>query len=195
MKKDLVMIMLMSLAMHGCDHDYCEDSGVYLYKFEGEDYANNVCVDGRGRTGELVPCKLHNGYYYGGNVGVPEPDGINVMSDGYGKWTWLWDVYYLSFTYDDMDAGRAPADWRENWRNYVIAHTPYAEVYTGPWNCSETGAPTGKKEQRKFECNDNSLRKHAYFRLDTAKVNKIIDKGEMDKRFIRINVIKTPDSL
>ena len=193
MKKYLVMIMLLSFTLYGCDRDYCTDSGVYLYKFEEDDYSNNVCVTYRGSSENLVPYKLHNGYYYGGNVAVPEPDGVNVVSEGYGKWTWVWDVYYLSFTYDDIDAGRAPADWQENWRNYVIAHTPYAEVYAGPWNCTPSG--TGRKEQRRYECRDTSLRKHAYFRLDTAKVNKIIDKGEMDKYFTKINVIKTPDGL
>lgn len=193
MKKNLVIIMLMSLTLHGCDIYGCSDSYVYLYKFEEEDYANNVCVDFLGSMVPYVPCKLHNGYYYGGSVGYPIPVEETCIGYDYGKWSWVWDVYYLSFTYDDINAGRAPSDWLENWRNYVIAHTPYAEVYAGPWNC--TGGPASKREKMKFRGTDTTLRKHSYFILDTTKVNKIIDKGQMDELFTKLNVTKTPDSL
>ena len=195
MKKfiNIGIISALLLALHACQHGTCDEPEGYVYKFEdGKDYSNNVCVHPRLPLSYqiYVPCKLHDGYYWGGNVDFG-PSGSIWDTTARDDYVYIWDVYYLSFTYDDVAKGRAPSDWQENWRNYVIAHTPFAEIYAGPWHCFGFKNPASK-----FRRGDSTMKKYDQtYRLDTTKVNKLIDKGKLgEEYFTKMDFIKTPDA-
>lgn len=195
MKKFIYIGMVSALffAAQACDHGTCDQPYGYVYKFElGKDYSKNVCVNASDPPSiqTFIPCKLHDGYYWGGNLQfgpVSEKWDTSSIDDI----LYIWDVYYLSFTYDDVANDRAPSDWQENWRNYVIAHSPWAEIYAGPWHCFGLKNPGSK-----FKSGDSTMKKYAYYWIDTTKVNKLIDKGELGyEYFKRMDFIKTPDRM
>ena len=91
--------------------EYCS---MYVYKFmEGKDYSDHVIVISPLRKGDssayyitgYEPIKLHGGYYLGGNIpALHDPEMI----------------YYLTFTYSDLESGNVEEEWLDHWWDYRI---------------------------------------------------------------------------
>ena len=112
----------------------------FVYKFpEGKDLSQNVMIltSYHGEDDTVIymhgyrPIPLHKGYYLDGPI-ITTKGGVKTF-------------YYLTITYDDIDNGTAPSDWKENWRDYVIpcmtrygVYCAYEELwYRGYLSCED----------------------------------------------------------
>lgn len=130
-RRYLYLLLLGAVAMTACETpcqrrfriggpDYC---ATFVYKFpEGKDLSQNVMILTRYQGRDTVifmqgyrPIPLHNGYYLDGPILSPSR-GIEPF-------------YYLTITYDEIDNGTAPIDWKEHWQDYVIPCTNRYNIY------------------------------------------------------------------
>lgn len=90
---------------------------------------------------------LHNGYY------------LFVDPINYTQWA------YMPFTYDDLDNGNVPRDWKQNWEQYYdTIHNPYEVMYViCSSNCDKCDVP--------FRCDTCSSTHY----LDTIILNRIVE--------------------
>ena len=120
MKKGALFFLLfiLSLVVSSCcvgarmDRDH---RLISLFKFNpGEDYADHLWAHNRGiMRGIEKPIALDSGYYMTNYTSYPRSD-----------------IYFLTFTYDDLDSNLIPEDWQSHWEDYVLAKNPFEQFFT-----------------------------------------------------------------
>lgn len=156
----------------------------FVYKFpEGQDLSNNVMIyasltpsvegsdlEFRDYIHGYRPIPLHDGYFLDGPI--PKlPDS--------------WSIYYMSFTYDDLDRGNVPEDWKTNLKNYIVPcwinanYTPFAELYSYAF-CDCDDEPCGYRRSELYNENytlETPIMEDVH--IDTNLLNLWIDNGEL----------------
>jgi len=151
MKKYYFLIGLLAIFFSSCESRCMQETRIdgykyyscFVYKFrEGMDLSNNVMIMVRGNNviyeHGYRPIPLHDGYYLDGPI---------------RRATYVEPFYYLSFTYDDIENGTAPANWESHWRDYLIpcwvdgaTYDPYENFcYYGYCECPDE--PCGYRHQ------------------------------------------------
>lgn len=89
---------------------------ISLFRFNsGEDYADHLWGNQSGgiMIGIKRPIALDSGYYMTNYTTYPRTD-----------------IYFLTFTFDDLDSNRIPEDWQSHWEDYVLAKNPFEQFFT-----------------------------------------------------------------
>ena len=144
----ILVVFVLSACESKCERQMRIDGPSYactfVYKFpEGRDLSNNIMItvryDGRDTLFESFyegyrPIPLHNGYYMDGPI---------------SKQTGSLDYYYLTITYDDIEQGTVPPEWKSHWKEYIVPcwrvtniYCPYDEVYCNEF-CDCDDEPCG----------------------------------------------------
>ena len=163
-KTIIVAMVLASCLFAGCEAPcplFGNDSDVYpasIVKFrEGQDMSNNLYAyfyQGHLRSYmDYRPIALSNGYYLMHTIG--EIDTIQMA--------------FLSCTYDDLEAGLLPEDWKDHWQDYYdTVRNPYKEIYEiygSTCNKNNYGIP--------FYCSSCSNT----FHIDTTMLNRMLEEN------------------
>lgn len=132
MKKILfIVVVSVVLLLSSCESP-CERNdriygsefyATYVYKFpEDRDLSKNVMVmSSNFDTVDFIPgyrpIPLHGGYYLDG----PVPANF-----------YAGEIYYLDFTYDELENGMVPDDWKEHWKEHIVDCWTPQNLYI-PW--------------------------------------------------------------
>lgn len=179
-----VILSLISILLFSCESP-CERSAridgpafaaTFVYNFpEGKDLSNNVMVlYSYGKDIEYVegyrPIPLHKGFYLDG----PIPQ---VLGDAA-------DIFYMNFTYEELENGDVPSDWKENWKNYLVPCSSRSNNYF-PWEilCYMPYSPCSDGLTTTEVLRNDTIFLHTPLpidvHVDTNILNKWIDNDEL----------------